>query len=158
MSADCGQSHPGLVCLCGRTIEENPRLFIVNPKISKEAWYAYPVHELYQFISQYRTLGSTLKSLENRKADPAISLLRRRFLGYLNNVRVNDGEKESADFLTSEGVLVKDHSDQPYYRMSSPLVDGLLRTKLLRVLYPLTPPGPLLLRDNDAQKSSCVVR
>ena len=26
--------------------------------------------------------------------------------------------------------------------MSSPLVDGLIRTKLLRVLYPLTSPGP----------------
>ena len=32
--------------------------------------------------------------------------------------------------------------------MSSPLVDGLIRTKLLRVLYPLTPPGPPLLRDD----------
>ena len=87
-----------------------------------------------------------INSLVNLKADPAITLLRRRFLGYLNDVDLNDGDKASADFLTSEGVLLKPYSDRLCYRMSSPLVDGLIRTKLLRVLYPLTPPGPPLLR------------
>ncbi len=90
-----------------------------------------------------------LDSLESLKADPAITLLRRRFLGYLDDVGVTDDEKASADLLTSEGVLLKPYPDLLYYRMSSPLVDGLIRTKLLCSLYPLTPLGPLLRRNGD---------
>lgn len=149
MSAEFIQSHPGLVCLCGRTIEENLESFVVNQVLSNEAWHAYPAHKLYESVSQYNAFGSMLKTLENLKADPAISLLRRYFLGYLNDARVNDSGEDSADILTSEGVLVKNHSDPQCYRMSSPLVD-VLRTKLLHILYPIRPPGPLPLRDNGS--------
>jgi hypothetical protein len=82
--------------------------------------------------------------------DPAVTRLLRRFLGYLDNIEVNDDEKETTDRLTSGGIFVKLYSEQLYYRMSSPLVDGLLRTTLLRVLYPLEPPGPPPRRDNHS--------
>ena len=118
--------------------------------MSNKTWHAYPAHLLYESVSRYNTFGSMLDSLENLKADPAITLLRRRFLGYLNDVGVTDDEKQSADLLTSEGVLLKTYPDQLYYRMSSPLVDGLIRTKILRVLYPLTPPGVLPRRNDDS--------
>lgn len=91
-----------------------------------------------------------INSLVNLKGGPAITLLRRRFLGYLNDVDLNDNDKASADLLTSEGVLLKPYSDRLCYRMSSPLVDGLIRTKLLPVLYPLTPPDPPLLRGDHS--------
>lgn len=134
-------------------MEENLKSFVINQIMSNEAWRSYSAHNLYESVWQYNAFGSMLKFLKNCKADPAnpvISLLRRRFLGHLNNVKVNNGDKESADFLTSEGVLVKDHSDQLYYRMSSPLVDGLLRTQLLHVSYPLTHLGSPLLRGNNS--------
>ena len=97
---------------------------------------------LYESISRYNTFDSMINSLVNLKGGPATRLLRRRFSGYLNDVDLNDDDKASADLLTSEGVLLKPYSDRLCYRMSSPLVDGLIRTKLLRALYHLTPPGP----------------
>jgi len=118
--------------------------------MSNKAWRAYPAHFLYESILRYNTFGSMFDTLENLKADPAITLLRRHFLGYLGDVCVTDDEKPTPDLLTSEGVLLKTDPDQLYYRMSSPLVDGLIRTKLLRALYPLTPPGVLPRRHDDS--------
>ena len=131
LSTDFGQSHAGLVCLCGRTIQDNLELFLVDRSLSIEAWHKYPAQALYETISRYNTFDSMINSLVNLKADPAITLLRRRFLGYLDDVGVTDDERPSADLLTSEGVLLKTNPDQLYYRMSSPLVDGLIRTIII---------------------------
>ena len=51
-----------------------------------------------------------LDSLENLKANPAITLLRCRFLGYPNDVKVIDSEVASADLFDIRRGRVEDPS------------------------------------------------
>ena len=72
-----------------------------------------------------------VESLRRAEAEDAVGLLRSRFLGFLGDVTVFDEEEDLADFLTTEGVLLRPDPVVPTYRMASALVDGLLRRKVI---------------------------
>jgi hypothetical protein len=48
-------------------------------------------------------------------------------------------EQDLADFLTSEGALLKPDPVQHYYRMASPLLDGLIWNTLIPRKFPDSP-------------------
>ena len=81
------------------------------------------------------------------EASSSVDLLRSRFAGFLGDVTLTDGKlKEDADNLTSEGVLLRPDPVKACYRMSSPLVDGLIRNQLIPARFPNAPSSPLPLQ------------
>jgi hypothetical protein len=141
-----------MVCLCGRTIERNMEI-LVNPQTETSriipyiSWQHFSVERLYGEISQYNTFASMIESLSRAEASSAVNLLRFRFVGFLGDVILTDEkEKKDADILTSEGVLLKSDPAIECYRIASPLVDGLIRNKLIPDIFPNAPSSPLPLQ------------
>ena len=91
---------------------------------------------------------TTLKKKETR---PAIELLRSVFLGFFDFVQINDPEeKRLAEFLTAEGVLMRDEMKKNNFRMSSIFVDDLIRQYVIPVLYESAPTCAIPLKKNDS--------
>lgn len=81
-----------------------------------------------------------IKSLYRPTARDAVNLLRFDFLGYPGDVTLKDFQDQClANFLTAEGVLIKPKRGSPTYRMTSALVDGLVRKAVLVNLFPNAP-------------------
>jgi len=137
--------HPGMVCLCGRTIYRNVQ-DLVDPQsrtISYYRWQRFPAEQLYGEISLYNTFNSMILSLTRAEYSSSVDLLRSQFAGFLGNVTLTDEKlKMDADTLTSEGVLLKPNPALACYRMASPLVDGLIRNKLIPTRFPNAPSSP----------------
>jgi len=131
-----------MVCLCGRTVFKNLLSLLDSDlaNVSYRNWQQFPANELYYEISAYNTFGSMLISLARPQAAAAVTLLRSRFLGFLDEVELKgDVEQDLADFLTSKGALLKPDPVQHYYRMASPLLDGLIRNTLIPRKFPDSP-------------------
>lgn len=130
-----------MVCLCGRTVFKNlPSLLDSDlANVSYRSWQQFPADTLYSEISAYNTFGSMLTSLARPQAAAAVTLLRSCFLGFLDEVQLNNNvERDLADFLTSEGVLLKPGRPH-YYCMASPLLDGIIRNTLIPRNFPDSP-------------------
>ena len=84
------------------------------------------------------------------EAEAAVRLLRSDFAGFLHVVTVPPKDRKLADFLTAEGVLLKPDVMRPDYRMASPLIDGLIRTRVIPFVYPNAPTIPPIGIDTDA--------
>ena len=81
-----------------------------------------------------------LTSLAQPQAAAAVALLWSSFVGFLNEVELKDDvEWYLADSLTSKGVLLRPDPVQHYYRMASPLLDGLIRNRLILHIFPDSP-------------------
>src|SRR5258708_8213459 len=76
-----------------------------------------------------------VRSLSRLEAYPFLVLLRTLFAGFLDEVELKDQTEDLADFLTSEGVLLKPDPAKANYRMASALVDGFLRTRLIPLTF-----------------------
>ena len=89
-----------------------------------------------------------IQSLFRPEVSSAVNLLRSRFADFLGDVKLNDNNaQEDADFLTSEGILSKPNPAQPYYRISSPMVDELIRNRLIPARFPNAPSTPVPLQE-----------
>ena len=131
-----------MVCLCGRTIFKNLLSLCDSgsANVSYRSWQQFPANELNEEISAYNTFGSMLISLAQPQAAAAVALLRSRFVGFLDEVELNDDvERDLADFLTSEGVLLKPNSVRSCYCMASPLLDAFIRNTLIPRQFPHSP-------------------
>ena len=131
-----------MVCLCGRTVFKNLRSLLDSDSanVSYQSWQQFPANELYKEISAYNTFGSMVVSLTRPRAGTAVTLLRSSFVGFLDPVELkNDAERDLADFLTSEGALLKPDPVQHYYYMASPLLDGFIRTMVIPRVFPDSP-------------------
>ncbi len=106
--------------------------------LSYENWQRFPVTDLYAEISLYPTFRSMRNSLLKPEAERALLLLRSRFAGYLEDVTLSQSDEEDANFLTSEGVLLRPTTER-VYRMASPLLDGYIRTSILPSKFSRTP-------------------
>lgn len=138
-----------MVCLCGRTIFKNMYTLISHNSrtISYNLWRRFPEEELYDQISSYSTFNSMIQSLSRAENSSSVDLLRSRFAGFLGDVTLTDEDaKKDADILTSEGVLLKRDHHKPCYRMSSPLVDGLIRNRLIPAIFQNAPSSPIPLQ------------
>jgi hypothetical protein len=131
-----------MVCLCGRTISNNIAILLDDNSrtLSSESWERFPIAELYEDIYAYNTFRSMIISLRHPEANSAVKLLRSQFAGFLDDVTMHtDEEEELADFLTAEGVLLRPDVKRPRYHMASPLVDGLIRTRVIPAQFPNAP-------------------
>jgi hypothetical protein len=133
-------SHPGMVCLCGLVIEKHVYDLLNGSTITYAQWNDFPTNALYDEMYAYNTFRSMVRSLLSSDAKDAVDLLRCRFLGYPGDVSVLDEELDHADFLTAEGVLRKSDLVSQTYHMTSALVDGLLRRKVIAVKFRNAPP------------------
>jgi hypothetical protein len=125
-------SHPGMICLCGRAIFSNLSFLLCHSlTLAYKSWQRFPVTDLYLEISDYPTFRSMRDSLMRPNAEAALKLLRSQFAGYLEPVELPEDHENLADFLTTEGILLRPNRKQRLYHMSSPLLDGYIRTSLI---------------------------
>jgi hypothetical protein len=68
-----------------------------------------------------------------------VDLIRSHFVGFLDLVPVCDLDRPLADFLTSEGVLIRPNIYAGEYRVASPLIDGLVKRFVIPKKYPGAP-------------------
>jgi hypothetical protein len=131
-----------MVCLCGHTIFKNLLSLLDGDlmNVSYRNWQQFPENELYKEILAYNTFHSMLTSLAQPQAAAAVALLRSSFVGFLDEVELKDDvERYLADSLTSKGVLLRPDPIQHYYCMASPLLDGLIRNRLIPCIFPNSP-------------------
>jgi len=136
-----GYSHPGMVCLCGRTVYKNLQLLLHHSStLSYKSWRRFPVTNLYHAVAGYPTSHSLVKSLTKPTAQAALDLFRSHFAGYLGDVELFDEQEVTlANFLTTEGVLLRPDEMKATYHMASPLLDGYIRSLILPAKYSRTP-------------------
>jgi hypothetical protein len=128
-----------MVCLCGRSIHDKLQLLLNHYlTLSYENWQRFPITDLYAEISIYPTFRSVRNSLLKPAAEPALRLFRSRFAGYLEDVTISESDEDLANFLTTEGVLLRPTRER-VYRMASPLLDGYIRTSILPSTFSRTP-------------------
>jgi hypothetical protein len=133
-------SHPGMVCLCGRMISRYLNLLLNhNSSVSLQNWQHFPRERLYREIASYKTSSSMIDSLLREESHAAVVLLRSDFAGYLDLVKVAREDMALAKFLTVEGVLLKPETTEPYFRMTSSLLDGLIRVLVIHAKFPNAP-------------------
>jgi hypothetical protein len=141
-----------MVRLCGREIAAHLEelLNLAGNILVFERWEQFPLSKLQHRILSYSTFRSMKKSLKRDDAAHAVDLLRSRFAGYLGFVDVEEpAEVASCNFLTAEGVLMKDpHHSR--YRIVSPLIDSVIRMHLIPAKFPVAPDCPVPLQlDNS---------
>src|SRR5271170_7143913 len=83
-------SHPGMVCLCGRTIDNhlNSLLNHNSRSLSLQNWQQFPRAKLYRELASYRPFSSVIDLLLQEESRTAVALLRSHFAGYLDLVEV----------------------------------------------------------------------
>jgi hypothetical protein len=147
-------SHPGMICLCGRAIYSNLSLLLCHSlTLAYETWQRFPVTDLYLEISDYPTFRSMRDSLMRPNAEAALKLFRSHFAGYLEPVELPEDYENLADFLTTEGVLLRPNRKQRLYHTSSPLLDGYIRTSILPARFFRTPLNPPPIPKNSKRYS-----
>jgi hypothetical protein len=136
--------HPGMVCLCGKILS--------NHFVSLLDDGGQPSHSANGRLPHRSALRRDLcaqhvppydQSLRRDTAWAAVKLYRDRFAGFLEAVRITDDDDEGlADFLTSEGVLSRPVPHERKYRVASPLIDALVRLKVIPRQFPNAPSVP----------------
>lgn len=76
-------------------------------------------------------------------AQDAVQLYRSRFAGFFGDVDVLYQDEALADFLTSEGVLLRPDVQQLKYHVASPLIDGLIRMRVIPSRFRNAPAMPI---------------
>ena len=99
-----------------------------NIRLAIEAWQSFSARTLRNRIHSYPTFQSIMLSLE--KHEDAVSLLRCYFCGFLEDVTQPITDVLIGDFLTAQGVLIKRDLKGQTYSMASPLIDGLIRSRV----------------------------
>src|SRR3954453_1335532 len=129
--------HASLVCLCGKAIHSYlmPKLD-ENRRLGFSTWLNFVISYMQDTIIDYNTFRKMVTTLKKKETRPAIELLRSVFLGFFDFVPINDPEeKRLAEFLTAEGVLMRDEMKKNNFRMSSIFIDDLIRQQVIPVLY-----------------------
>jgi hypothetical protein len=134
-----------MVCLCGRNIWDRMSDLLDTPSntITFDNWRRIPADKLYDDITAYNTFKSMIASLLKPRADEAVRFLRYHFAGYLDVVEVTPDETHLADFLTTEGVLLKLSTSERKYCMASAFVDGLIRNRVIPKKFSSAPSVPV---------------
>ena len=86
-------------------------------------------------------------------AEAALGFFRSHFAGYLGDVELFDEQEVTlANFLTTEGVLLRPDGMKAVYHMASPLLDGYIRGSILPAKYSRTPSivPPTQTKNNEA--------
>ncbi|PKB99271.1 hypothetical protein RhiirA5_462251 [Rhizophagus irregularis] len=134
--------HAGLVCLCGRAIQNNLEEKLDERRcLDFTLWSSFVASpQLVDRMANYSTFRKMVDNLIKPDAKKAMDFLRSVFIGFFDFVQINDNEERRlADYLTAQGVLMKENENNRSYRMSSIFVDGLIRQEVIPVLYKSLP-------------------
>ncbi|GES98461.1 P-loop containing nucleoside triphosphate hydrolase protein [Rhizophagus clarus] len=114
--------HAGLVCLCGRTIEDNLFSSINGDRILKyDVWERFKLNSLMDEIALYQTFRRMINSLLNTEARKAVNFFRDYFLVGDVEDEVSIVDTDSAEFLAAEGVLIPVARNRSTFKLSSPM-------------------------------------
>lgn len=81
----------------------------------------------------------------------SLDLLRHMFIGYFGFVKIVDSEEQKlAEFLTAEGVLLKDKVDNDQFKMSSFFIDEVIRRRVIPEVYKSCPTVATPKNDDDS--------
>ncbi|CAG8466519.1 5498_t:CDS:2 [Ambispora leptoticha] len=133
--------HVGLVCLCGKEIH----VYLIRKldgrrRLDFLTWLDYTINSLQEAVLDYPTFRQMVHTLTKDKARQAMQLVRSAFVGFFDLVQiVNNEERNLAEFLTTEGVLIRDEETKDGFKMSSVLVDELVRRKVIPELFKSIP-------------------
>ena len=130
-----------MTCICGKVVSDNLKTLLDHQSktITYANWHKYPVSNLHDEILAYNTFRSMVKNLKTPGAQAAMRLFRTAFAGFLGEVEVFDLDEDLADLLTSEGVLSKPDRAFQKYHVTSPLIDSLVRLKVIPSQFPGAP-------------------
>ncbi|CAG8732562.1 10441_t:CDS:2, partial [Funneliformis caledonium] len=105
--------HAGLVCLCGRAIYVDlMRKLDERRRLDFLTWLNFTINSLQKLVLDYATFRKMI---------------------------VDNEERNLAEFLTAKGVLIRDEETKDRFKMSSALVDELLRERVIPELFKSTP-------------------
>jgi hypothetical protein len=139
-------SHPGAVCLYGRAMSNFfPNLvdFKTN-RLLYQNWVQFSAKKLPDILNAGPIVFKRMiDSLQSQEATSALNLYRTQFAGSFDFVSFDSENNlaKLADFLTSEGVLLRPDSDAQNYRVVSPMTDTLIRKFVIPTKFPGSPPS-----------------
>jgi hypothetical protein len=111
-----------------------------NRRLDFSTWLNFVINSMKQIIADYSTFRKMITILKKEEARPAIEFLRSVFLGSFNFIPVLTPEEERlAEFLTAEGVLIRDKIEIDNFRMSSIFIDEIIRQQVIPELYKSIP-------------------
>src|SRR6185369_14634399 len=133
--------HAGLVCLCGKAIYVDLiRKLDEKRRLDFLTWLNFTTSSLQKSVLDYATFRKMVHMLTKDKARKAMQLIRSTFIGFFDLVQIVDNEERNlAEFLTAEGVLIRDEESKDKFKMSSVLVDELIRQRVIPELFKSTP-------------------
>ncbi|CAG8513272.1 10522_t:CDS:2 [Paraglomus brasilianum] len=133
--------HAGLVCLCGKAIYiDLIRKLDERRQLDFLTWLNFAIISLQKLVLDYATFRKMVHTLTKDKARQAMQLVRSAFIGFFDLVHIVDNEERNlAEFLTAEGVLIRDEESKDKFKMSSALVDELIRQRVIPELFKSTP-------------------
>lgn len=126
--------HAGLVNVCGTEIQHI--LPLENEKLTPTCWQTF-IPSLMANVTGYSTFRNMIDLLLQR--NEAVDCLRTHFLGHFDDfVSCPANKKPQADFLTTLGILTPNETGSKF-RVISPLIDSLIRPRVISAIYPLIP-------------------
>ncbi|UZO06009.1 uncharacterized protein OCT59_026345 [Rhizophagus irregularis] len=138
--------HAGLVCLCGKAISYSlEKKLDEGRSLDFKLWSKFLVSPLVlNSMIMYLPFKKMVDDLLRPDAKEALDFLRSVFVGFFDFIQIHSTDKRRlADFLTAEGVLIRESSTEFSYRMSSIFVDGLVRREVIPLLYKSCPTVPV---------------
>ncbi|POG59774.1 hypothetical protein GLOIN_2v1818019 [Rhizophagus irregularis DAOM 181602=DAOM 197198] len=143
--------HAGLVCLCGRAIEDNLISKIKGDRIlSHGVWVRFKLISLMDEIAQYQTFKRIINSLLDSSAMTAVRFFRDYFLLEDVEHEVKIVDTDSADFLAAEGVLIPvTERAERAFRLSSPMVRNIVLQRVILKVFPFCPQKDIPYKGNS---------
>ncbi|RIA99389.1 hypothetical protein C1645_730990 [Glomus cerebriforme] len=143
--------HAALVCLCGKVISSYLMTKLdENRRLDFSIWTKFVVNSMHNIIFDYITFRKMITTLLKKEIRPAVKLLRSVFLGSSGFISIYDSEeKKLAEFLTAEGVLIRNEM-MNNFKMSSMFVDELIQRYVIPILYSSAPTNAVPKKPDDS--------
>lgn len=123
--------HPGLVCLCGKIIDEKQNMLSEN----YDLWLQYATTKLEKAVIEWPTMQKMVETLSSLSENIKLAriLLRQRFIpNTISPIVLNTQEElNRGKFLAAEGALIP--VDLSTFRIPSPMVHRLLLERVLTI-------------------------
>ncbi|CAI2195461.1 5561_t:CDS:2, partial [Funneliformis geosporum] len=144
--------HAGLVCLCGRAIENNLIKSIEESNLKYNIWKRFSVTSLVWEAIAYSTFQKMVNTLLKKNSKRAVDFFRFYFMTDINPRYIYVVENvKLAEFLAAEGVLLP-CDEHNKFRIASPLIRWMILQRVIPEVYPSCPSEdiPFDLEDPEA--------
>ncbi|RUO95606.1 hypothetical protein BC936DRAFT_143632, partial [Jimgerdemannia flammicorona] len=137
--------HAGLVCLCGRAIDED-LIGYSDASIGIESWQSFAVTQLQDSVMSHRTFKRLINNLNSKEMKDCVGFLRRVFLANPDPIRITDNDEiRLSELLAKEGVLMV--TNRNTFIMASPLLRSLIMKNVITNQLPCPSTGVPLRQD-----------